>query len=74
MIVVNWNAGDLLDSCLSSLSAADWTDVELRRVVIVDNASSDDSLTAVEHSPLPIALIRNRQKLGFAAAANQVAA
>jgi len=74
VIVVNWNAGDLLDSCLSSLSAADWTDVELRRVVIVDNASSDDSLTAAERSPLPIAMIRNRQNLGFAAAANQGAA
>jgi N-acetylglucosaminyl-diphospho-decaprenol L-rhamnosyltransferase len=74
VIVVNWNAGDLLDSCLSSLSAADWTGVQLRRVVIVDNASSDDSLTAAEQSPLPIAVIRNRQNLGFGAAANQGAA
>ena len=65
-IVVNYNAGALLRSCIDSLLACP-LDVE---VIVVDNASQDGSLGAVQSLP-NVRLISNAQNLGFAAACNQ---
>ena len=43
VVVVNWNAGPLLGRCLQSLARQSRLP---DRVVVVDNASSDDSLDA----------------------------
>lgn len=67
LITVNYNAGALLESCvLSGLSQAS-------EVVVVDNASSDDSLARLDascRSEGRLRVVRNRQNLGFAAASN----
>ena len=73
IIIVNWNAGAQLGECLQSIAAASCDGLELRRTVIVDNASSDRSLEAVHIVHLSVTVIRNDHNRGFAAACNQAA-
>lgn len=77
IIIVNWNGGDLLrrsvESILQNPPAVTY------EIVIVDNASTDDSLARVQTSQLahgPIArgvlrIIENAENLGFGQANNQ---
>lgn len=74
IILVNWNAGDQLRNCLTSVVASRQDHFTLQRVVVVDNASHDDSLAGLESLELPLTIIRNRENRGFAAACNQGAA
>jgi GT2 family glycosyltransferase len=72
VIVVNWNGGDGLLSCLGSvLDAADGMSLELW---MVDNASSDGSPDRAAAAHHEVRLIRNRTNVGFARAANQAMA
>ena len=71
IVVVNWNAGELLRACLASIGAAVTERFELRRVVIVDNDSQDGSLDGLEELGLPLTLIRNQTNRGFGPACNQ---
>jgi N-acetylglucosaminyl-diphospho-decaprenol L-rhamnosyltransferase len=67
VVVVNHNAGDYLGRCLDSvLGAAGGISLD---VVVVDNASRDDSVRSVGSRP-GVRLIENRANLGFAAGAN----
>ena len=70
IILVNWNAGHLVRECLASVEESDLTGIVLQRIVIVDNASTDDSLAGLAESPLPVNIIRNQQNLGFGRACN----
>jgi GT2 family glycosyltransferase len=74
IVIVNWNAGDLLRRCLASLPAALDPSFTLASVVIVDNASADGSLEGLAALPLPLTIVRNATNRGFAAACNQGAA
>jgi N-acetylglucosaminyl-diphospho-decaprenol L-rhamnosyltransferase len=71
IIIVNWNAGRQLRACLESLAAVGRDGVHLCRIVVVDNASTDDSLDEIADLDLPLHTIRNSQNHGFGAAANQ---
>ena len=64
-IIVNYNAGNLLRDCVDSLLASP-LDIE---IIIVDNASSDDSLDALLDLP-QVNVIRNEINTGFAAGCN----
>ncbi len=70
VIIVNYNSGDKLALCVGSIFETN-THTE---VVIVDNASADNSLTEI-YSRFPddprIKLILNQRNLGFAVACNQ---
>ncbi|MGH9125511.1 MAG: glycosyltransferase [Acidimicrobiales bacterium] len=69
--IVSWNTDGLLDRCLASLPAAmTGHDVE---VVVVDNASSDDSV-AVAASHGGVKVITNVTNLGYARAMNMALA
>ncbi len=70
IIIVNWNAGAQLTDCLRSV-AGESGSVKLDRVVVVDNASRDDSLDGIETLGLPLTLIQNKENRGFGAACNQ---
>ncbi len=70
IIIVNWNAGAQLTDCLRSV-AAEKGSVSLDRVVVVDNASTDDSIEGIETLGLPLTTIRNKGNRGFGAACNQ---
>lgn len=69
IVVVNWNAGDLLKRCLESVLAGEAQHL-LHTIVLVDNASSDDSLSRVP-ADNRIKVIRNEVNKGFAFACNQ---
>jgi N-acetylglucosaminyl-diphospho-decaprenol L-rhamnosyltransferase len=73
IIIVNWNAGAYLRDCLASIAHTQ-AGPEIRRVTVVDNASSDGSLDGLQDLPVPLEVIRNNHNVGFAAACNQGAA
>jgi GT2 family glycosyltransferase len=78
-IIVNWNGGELLRRCLRCLAANPPTpDYE---VIVVDNASRDDSLAWLRSgdprsllASAPLRLVENRENRGFGAANNQAMA
>ena len=63
-ILVNYNSGERLGPLLDVLEG------EVEGIVVVDNASSDDSLRPAESRP-SVTVIRNESNRGFAAAVNQ---
>jgi GT2 family glycosyltransferase len=68
IIIVNWNSSQYVAACVSSIQAQTKNlDYE---VIIVDNASTDDSCHILQESYPGIRLIRSPQNLGFARANN----
>lgn len=65
IIIVNYNAGKLLASCVESLLACP---LEIE-IIVVDNASTDESLDALQDIP-QVQIINNPANLGFATACN----
>jgi len=67
LIIVNYNACECIVACVSSALG------QVGEVIVVDNASSDDSLVQLE-AAFPgdprLKIVRNRENLGFAAACN----
>lgn len=74
ILLVNWNSRHYLQRCLSAVQRV-LNEVPIGRVVVVDNASSDDSLqSALTTYGGHINVVRNASNVGFAAACNQAAA
>jgi len=71
IIIVNWNAGKQLYECLRSIESIRRDGFGLNRIVVVDNASKDDSLAGINTLNIPIIIIRNQENKGFAFACNQ---
>ncbi len=69
VIIVNWNAAAYLPAALDSLFAAQG-DLTME-VILVDNASSDDSLDLVRRQYPQVRIIANAVNRGFAAGNNQ---
>jgi N-acetylglucosaminyl-diphospho-decaprenol L-rhamnosyltransferase len=77
IVIVNWNSGALLSQCLASIvqsAAALGPEFALQSVVVVDNGSTDGSERLRPDLVPVLAVIRNEQNRGFAAACNQGAA
>ncbi len=68
IVIVNWNTRDLLRGCLRSLAASDPS--VKRRVVVVDNASSDGSVAMLRAEFSEVTVLENAQNVGYAAANN----
>ena len=68
IIIVNWNTCELLRACLRSLLLGQHDDWE---AIVVDNASTDASVTMAQSEYPSVSLIRNTENLGFARANNQ---
>jgi hypothetical protein len=72
VVIVSWNAGPALWECVASLGQAG---VELGRVIVVDNASSDGSIDGLEAcagaAGVPLTVVRNARNRGFGPACNQ---
>jgi len=69
IIIVNWNTSKLLFQCLESISRS-----ELRstfEIIVVDNASTDDSISVITTNFPDVHIISNDRNLGFAKANNQ---
>jgi len=72
VVVVNFNTGAALARCVQSALSTD----AVRKVIVVDNASGDDSLARLEQAaidPSRLVVVRNARNLGFARAVNAVA-
>lgn len=69
IIIVNWNSGDQLRRCLTSIDR--FGDDVLSKVVIVDNGSVDGSADCLDGFGFGLKVKKNRENLGFARACNQ---
>jgi GT2 family glycosyltransferase len=67
VLIVNYNSGDMLQRCIKSLARQTRQDFE---IVVVDNASSDDSAQRIEGRHANLTLVRAGRNLGFAAGNN----
>lgn len=71
IIIVNWNSGTLLSECIGSINKAVQNSFTLNKIVVIDNASNDNSIDNIDITNLPLTIIRNTQNFGFAKACNQ---
>jgi len=72
VVIVNWNAGSQLAEAVTSIAQHHHSLVS--SVIIIDNASTDDSMARVEaltDLPFHLQMIRNTENRGFGAACNQ---
>lgn len=69
IIIVNWNTEALLRNCLTSIYKQT-TNIDYE-VIVVDNASTDQSIEMVRHNFPTVKLIQNKENRGFATANNQ---
>ncbi|MCD6289094.1 MAG: glycosyltransferase family 2 protein [Anaerolineae bacterium] len=77
VLIVNWNVAPLLRRCLASIASS--PGIALRpgeqgmrtEVIVVDNASQDESLSMLESEFPWVAVIANRENVGFTRANNQ---
>ena len=65
--IINWNSGIRLRTCIESLLGT----VTKAEILVVDNASQDDSLEMVQGFRNRVNFITNSVNRGFAAAINQ---
>ncbi len=70
IVIVNWNAGDLLRRCIASIPSALTGGFTLKRLVVLDNASHDGSVEGLPET-LPLTVQRNPSNRGFAVGCNQ---
>lgn len=68
-IIVNYNTAHLLDECLNKLEVA--LNGFSNQIIIVDNASSDNSVHHIESKYPKLTLIKNKTNVGFGRANNQ---
>ena len=62
IIILNYNAGNLLIDCVSSIQKSDYTNFE---IILVDNISKDNSHKKCKDSFPTIKLIENKENLGY---------
>lgn len=68
IIIVNYNGSQVLPDCLDSVFKQTYQNYE---VVLVDNASADDSISWTRQQFPRVKLVLNKTNLGFAQACNQ---
>ncbi|MBU0635294.1 MAG: glycosyltransferase family 2 protein [Candidatus Omnitrophica bacterium] len=68
VIIINYNTGQLLRDCVDSVF--EQMEICLLEVIVVDNASGDESFLSLPERP-GLIKIKNKENLGFAAANNQ---
>jgi GT2 family glycosyltransferase len=66
ILIVNWNGSEILPECLGSLKKQLYRNIE---VIVVDNASSDNSLDILKQFAW-VRVIKSKKNLGFAGGNN----
>ena len=69
--IVTFNSGRFIARCLHYCFEQDYPRFE---VIVVDNASSDDTTAIVEQFKTRVTFVRNAHNVGFAAGQNQAIA
>ncbi len=69
-VIITYNSGDVLAECLRSLNET--KDVQLAPIVVVDNASRDESvmIARAAEQTLPVRTVETGRNAGYAAAIN----
>ena len=67
LIVLNWNGQEYLEACMTSLLGLDYPDPE---IVMVDNGSTDNSVTYVSDQFPSVRTIETGRNLGYAGGMN----
>jgi GT2 family glycosyltransferase len=62
VVILNWNGWRDTLECLDSVARLDWVDLQ---IIVVDNASQDDSVARIRSAFPGITLIENTANLGF---------
>ena len=62
IIILNYNAGNLLINCIDSIFKSNYNNLE---VIVVDNVSKDDSHKKCKEKFQKIVLIENKKNLGY---------
>ncbi len=62
-VIVNWNTRDLVLQCVGSLLK--YCQPELNQIIVVDNASEDDSVAALRRNFPEVEVIASKENLGF---------
>lgn len=69
IVIVSWNVRELLKKCLASIfKYGKGLSLE---IIVIDNASSDNTTEMIKKEFPQVALIANRENMGFASANNQ---
>lgn len=68
VIIPNYNGSKYIKQCLNSLKKQTYENYEL---IIIDNASQDNSIKIIEKHYPQVNLIKNKQNYGFSIAVNQ---
>ena len=63
ILVVNWNGKEFIQKCLESLEGQSYKNFE---IILVDNASTDNSIDIIEKNFPNVNLIKNNENVGFA--------
>jgi N-acetylglucosaminyl-diphospho-decaprenol L-rhamnosyltransferase len=71
IVIVNWNAENTLKKCLDSVFSSA-LDKSIYHVYVVDNNSSDQSISLIEGLSPNLTVIKNKINIGFGSACNIV--
>lgn len=69
VVIINWNSGFYLEKCVESLLV--YNHGTLNSIIIIDNASTDDSMHQLPVGNALVNRIFNSENLGFSKACNQ---
>lgn len=70
VVIVNYNGAKHIKECLDSLKKLKYPPEKIQ-IVVVDNASKDESVSLLKKNYPEVKLVLNKENLGFAKAVNQ---
>jgi GT2 family glycosyltransferase len=68
IIILNWNGSECITECVESVEKTIYKNIE---IIIVDNASTDDSLEKIKNNFPDVHLIELKENIGYAAGNNR---
>jgi GT2 family glycosyltransferase len=68
IVILNWNGQKFLEQFLPSVQASTWTN---KTIVVIDNASTDDSIAFLQTHYPAVQIVRNAGNFGFAKGYNE---
>jgi GT2 family glycosyltransferase len=68
IVILNWNGRKFLEQFLPSVQASTWAN---KSIVVIDNASTDDSIPFLQSHYPAVQIVRNSANFGFAQGYNE---